>query len=416
MNKILLQIIISLYLLTTASGLINNILFKFFILFLVLCSCVVNISLVKFKTRKWNKFHFIFLLFYLILVLTALRFNNPEFTFFSEIFKVLLFSLLLLAIIAYVLGYKTMTSYLFNDLISIPILLVVIVNFLFFIFDISFLVKNESQYLGESVILNNFFGISLERINFPFVSNVVTFGVLSGVLFLGSLYSFFGKKRLKSSIFGIILGFLGLLIVDFRSGIFSVFFSLVYVFLARKKVVFFVFPAILFFGPILLLFLSSFVVEIGLGDFISRNQYELETGNSRFIIWAITLSEIMEFKWIHLIGYGQFGAFGSGRSYEWANFFTKFPNPYLTSAHNTYFNLFYDVGYVGIVLYLLISLYIFNKLSLFKRNKILSNQLISFFVFFGLIGISDSTIGFHSTIHFLIFCIPSIILLTLKKL
>jgi hypothetical protein len=416
MNKILLQIIIFLYLLTTASGIINNILFKIFILSLVLCSCVINISLVKHKTRKWNRFYFISLIFYLILVLTGLRFNNPEFTFFSEIFKVMLFSLLLLAIYAHALGNKSMSSYLFNDLIITPISLLVIINFLYYIFDINFLVKNESQYLGEGVVLNNFFGISLERINFPFVSNVVTFGVLSGVLFLGSLYSFFGNIKIKSSLFGILLGSLGLLVVDFRSGIFSVFFTVLYVFLARKKVVFFVFPAILFFGPILLLILSSWVVENGFGDIISRNQYELETGNSRFIIWAITLSEIIDFKWIHLIGYGQFGAFASGRSYEWANFFIKFPNPYLTSAHNTYFNLFYDAGYVGIALYLLLSLYIFKMLSLLRRKQVISNQLISFFVFFGLIGISDSTIGFHSTIHLLIFCIPSIILLTSKEL
>jgi hypothetical protein len=262
----------------------------------------------------------------------------------------------------------------------------------------------EKLEVGSSVLLS-YLGIYAERVNFPLSQSINSFANLTGGLFLFLLLRFFlTQSRLVFTLISIFTVVIILLLLDSRVSFFLpvlVFVCLIIYQKTHLDKLLILLPLIIILGPVLfgvftILFQSSDFAEL-----ISRSKNEFETGNSRFVIWLYCIDEFSKFKAIHLIGYGHYGHYGSGVSELWASIFVNsFEKPELKTPHNSLFSLIFDVGYLGVITYL-VYLHHFVG-SLIKKVKE-DNQFIlymSFFMYLLLSGITEANLGFYNLVGF----------------
>jgi O-antigen ligase len=158
------------------------------------------------------------------------------------------------------------------------------------------------------------------------------------------------------------------------------------------------FLRILFFGslffPIILVSVSFLISESDYLEAIMRSKNDLLTGNNRFFIWAFVLEELSNFKFMHLVGYGELGHYGSKLSYEWMDFFKySYDSPEkAASSHNTILQLILDTGYLGLVIYLAIIYKSFHhNVKLWKESGNFFNLIIPFFIIYiNIVGTTEA--------------------------
>lgn len=404
-----------LFLIGSSSGIFSTWYFKFFLFFFYFF-CYLTLSELKFK-EIFKGLGRLNLFFLLLLIVSLFRTNAENQTYLSIFLKATNFLFLLLAVKEFILKCNDNNYEKIKILLLIPLILFAGLNFItYFVFNLQPFDLGEQQELGFSVLIYSLFGVLIERVNFPFISSVTTFGLLMGYLFIVSFYL---RQRIKYKILaflGILFSVIGILLVDHRSGVFSLIVSVLMTHVAYKLRINLVISKLIvlisLFGPFLMVAISQILISSSFGEIISRDNAELSTGNSRFIIWLIGLEEILDFKWLHVFGFGEIGTYGAGISFLWANFFEKFADPLRITAHNLYLNVFFDMGYIGVIT--MFSLFFF----LYKKTYLVSNiskLFFCFLTFFLISGITESPIGFHSAITTLVFSICTLFLTNLNQ-
>jgi len=416
MKNILISIGIFLVLLLNGSNLTDNILirllpFVYYTTIIIIFNKKLELPNIK-KIYKVYDLTSIFLI--LLLIISIFRSKNPDFNVINKLSKTFYFILFLL------FNYQLFSNdskkrnllVILKYGILYPVGLFAILNLLLWFFGFSF---ESNLELGSSVLLGQLIGKTIPRVTFPLVSGSVNFGLQLGTLLISSFALF--KYYSKFYVFGFLFSVVLLLMNDSRAVIMSCILILALQYL-RKVQMFLLklIPLIILLGPFILVGSVYAMQYFDLISIVSRSSSDLETGNSRFLIWLVSLNEFMIPKMEHLLGYGMYGTFTSGASVYWASNFTSFENPLLTTAHNTFLSTLYDMGYIGVIFLILVLLKSCKKLYVIYESGIY-NPILSacsgILLLYAFAGITDITISLYTANNcYIFFLIISLINIT----
>lgn len=211
--------------------------------------------------------------------------------------------------------------------------------------------------LTEEASLLKYFGLEIDRLLFPLSPGAgrVGIGVIAGAVltYTIALLSISNKKPLL--LISSLVPLLIILLADTRTSLLSCLLSLSLFYLTRqlnfRSIRFLPFALPLF--PMLIMYLSYLAFQSGLAADISREGTG-DIASGRSIIWFFAFDELLDYKLIHLIGYGSYGQAISGVSYDYMKMFTLWPNENLEliSLHNAAIQMVFDFGYVGLILFM----------------------------------------------------------------
>ena len=242
-------------------------------------------------------------------------------------------------------------------------------------------------------------------------------GMMGGFLFVMSLErSVFGpgfwNKVIRIAY--LTAGMMVVLICDARTTFLAVLLSglVVYGLQRIKKLSLVKYTVVLLpFSSVIFIVALQFAAGFSAVQSISRDSSDLATGNSRKFIYDAAARELSDFKPIHLVGYGEYGTYGSGLTRYYMKWFGYDDEEVILNAsvaHNTALQVIFDVGYIGLLAY---SLMIFFSLAyaykLYQAGYTEYLALLSFFVFNIITGFTTSRFGnYHEVANqlFFVFC------------
>lgn len=264
--------------------------------------------------------------------------------------------------------------------------------------------------ITEDASILKYFGIEVERVLFPLYPGEgrVGIGVLAGVLLTYYLAKLITCKDKLNPLFLSIVPVWILFATDSRGALVSSLLSFGVYYVAHKyKLKFLRFAAIAIpFLPLFLMFISLLAFQSGLNAEIAR-EGSADISSGRAIIWSIALLELLDFRLIHLVGFGSYGQAISGVSGDYMNIFSSWrsENPELFSLHNVAIQTVYDIGYIGLIVFVYLC-YRLLTITIYSVDPKI-NILFSILIFIILAGITDTAPLLYSTGIFLIFIIVS---------
>ncbi|MDI9880067.1 O-antigen ligase family protein [Flectobacillus longus] len=252
------------------------------------------------------------------------------------------------------------------------------------------------QEAGPALLLSKF-GIEMLRVKFPLVTGYNTFAALVGLVFLLQvLITIFNPFSLVK-IFCCTVLLCTLVPIDSRVSIFVPLIIICLTFIFKKISSPFIcnlystVPYIYFIFPIMLV--SIFPLLTGN---IADVQREDDSEFIRFTIWAISLKVFAAFDIYHLIGYGEFGHYGSNASKQWASIFTSWTNNNLITTHNSVFSILFDMGYIGLIIFIKLNFEITSKVrKYFPVLREVAFIVGGIVLFCSIVGSTESLIGFY---------------------
>jgi hypothetical protein len=396
---------------------------KFIPILSLLAYVTVNV-IVSPKVRKIN-FPIVFYLLILIVFIGILRNGDPNSSLFSAVNRMLVYLFTIIAFIqALSIGIKQQLSAqtMFVWSFLIPLLGLVLINLVGYAAGMRSIVT-EGTELGEAVFLGEL-GISMQRASFPFSTGFNNYSVVVGELLLFSLFGFRYFKEFRIlMLISIVFAVVSILLVDTRSALIYPFLIFLLLSIVLKNIrsprILWVIPFLIIFGPFLLVTVLGILVDIPSLAFLSRNSHDFETANSRTLIWLGASIEFLEFKLIHLIGYGEFGHFSSGASKSWSYIFSSWEgdSSLLVTPHSSFYATLYDYGYLGLLI-----LIIFQLIQLKFIRKHWMDQsglfivLAAFLIYWNLVGVVETFIGFYVPNSMILFTMIGIYGLRITKL
>lgn len=231
----------------------------------------------------------------------------------------------------------------------------------------------EAEYsvlLGsQPSILFSLIGINRFRTLFPTIEGFNMMGAVCGAaLVVGVLILTSRRFKFFLRSFGlvtIVIALYGLLLSDSRFATMSALLVLIIVkafpkqMLRRLSIAFILAPLL----PLLLLAIANLISRISFILSIARSSTDIYTFNSRAYAWQGVIDWLSYFSEEQLIGYGTYGQLASGVTRFYSQYFAV-DNP---SLHNFSFQYIFDIGYIGLAVFLL--LYIRLLFNLFANNK-----------------------------------------------
>lgn len=356
----------------------------------------------QFSTLKFNKNYNHIYFSAIILTVGLFRTNKPDVDLLGSLVKVLSFLMFLVCTSTYATWYAKKYRGNFIKLFLIvnlvPFVLYCLVNVIFWMLGVT-VGKYEETNIGSALMLSQF-GIQIERVRFPLATGFNSFAALLGGLFVVSTLGIRFSKIYKYLLWlGAILYFSMLLLIDSRAAIIypAIIFVLVTKMYNRNRIDFIRFlPVVQVAGPILLVFFLQFAASNPIFESFSRSSEDLQTGNSRSIIWGISLAEFLNFKPEHLAGYGEYGHYASGASSSWAPFFGRYENSELMHPHNTIFMILFDYGFLGLIVYFFLLNRSIKMVRLtWSYNREFNSLIIGYIMYFLILGITESFFGFY---------------------
>ncbi|CAH0996742.1 hypothetical protein EMA8858_02877 [Emticicia aquatica] len=363
----------------------------------------ILLTLFNFGKLPTTKEYFFFYILIIILVFGKLRSNNDEYNLSFKLHDSLLFILFifnLLQTLKFIINNekKEFTSKLILGILS-PFFFLTLLSIILKLLNLS--PKGFIEQSVGRVVLLSYFGFDMDRTSFPLTGGINSFASLLGALFTVSFLAFLlvHSKKGLFLIYSIFFFFM-ILIHDSRGAILfstiSIFVSIFLKIINKIK-----FSILIPFFSILLPFIFVYILNSEFisnkADFLQRNAQEINTGNGRLLVWGYAVTSIIEFDWNQLLfGFGEFGHYGSGASSSWAPLFSSYERPELTHPHNTILMTVFDYGIIGLIT-LLILVYRIIRINMKAYRVYQTINLISigFFIYFFLIGTTESFFGFY---------------------
>lgn len=275
---------------------------------------------------------------------------------FSNVFSNII--LLLIGLVAAVTAFLNTTNAKERNLLicAAPagLVILVVANLLGFAAGLASVPMLGDERLNQTLKM---FGITVGRIYFPLMAGTNTFGSVCALGLLASIAFWRTESALAKVLTGmsVLACFVALVAVDSRGAMLAVVVAMMWWMLISKSSVIRVLPLGLVllspFVPFLLSAIFSFVNEQGLLSGLVRSGTQgskLGVGTGRQYIWNAALGEISNGNIIHLIGYGAFGHVQSKLSAAYSWIFNELGQT-TTSVHNTALQIFFDMGYIGVV-------------------------------------------------------------------
>lgn len=370
-----------------------------------LIGCIIYYN---FKSRitisDYGNFGKITFFLILIVLIGLFRINKPDVTLFVVLGKATQFILFVFSIMSLLLYYAKQKRYLPKDFIFlstvVPFTIYCLINLSSWVLGIKSDSFNELE-IGKAMILSNL-GIIVDRVRFPFVHGINSFGTVVGGIFTLCLVDYFVlKRRTLFRTISIAILILILLLIDSRSAIlYPVIICSLCAFISKRKQINFVkiLPYSVVIGPFLLVGFMFLLAKTGAGDYLARTSEDFASGNARFYMWAICLNEFSHFNVQNIFGYGDYGHFASGASAKWADIFAYHwgDESEWSHPHNTAIINLFDYGYIGLGLFLIYIRTVTNNIRFIwnfdRYNAIL---LVSFLIYTITIGFSEAFFGFY---------------------
>jgi len=348
-----------------------------------------------------------------MLVFAALKSGNPNATFLNQLVKIINLGLVIWVSSVLFKIYCSEDMGLnpkeivikFYKVLYYPGSIYVLFNVIFWLLGVNVLDDQVTNSLGTEAMILSKLGLSVTRVSFPFVTGSNTFSGIVGLhVLIGHFAIFYLKERNILLIFFQMINLIVLLLIDTRSAIILLLlvpFGILFVMKLNRPKLLLVIPFIAFAGPFLLPLMLQLISKIEFFSFLERSKGDLETGNSRLLINLISISEMIEFKPTHLLGYGEFGHYTSGKSLVWSNLFeTSYNDSDIKSPHSTFFSMFFDIGYLGLIAYfftLLSSVYM--AIKTWKIFYPINLIIAAYLLYYVMIGLTETYYGFYSTIQ-----------------
>jgi hypothetical protein len=232
--------------------------------------------------------------------------------------------------------------------------------------DSIYLTSYPSQMLG-------FLHIKASRVLFPMADGINGFGLLTGAVLVGHFRllntNVWKKEKIISFCLVVICVFV-ILLTDSRGALVFSIISILIMYFHQK------FYKLIRWSPIIFPFISLFVVflaskftvnipswlvrpnsswsnsQITYSNQLCQELLHQTNGifSNRPVIWSVVLSELMDIKPIHLVGYGFRGQVMSNISANYSCLFSSYTDSLLASAHNIWLQFVLDVGYLGLIM------------------------------------------------------------------
>jgi O-antigen ligase len=402
----------------------SNSIFQLIPLLLFISVFIENV-IIKRNTYNFFNRSFLFLhLFVIIVLISILRTKHPNISTQLVFFKFLSFLFFILTFFGFLNSKKDSINFtkLFIYVVHLPLVLYISVNLFFWLLDF----KVDGYDIGNSVMISSL-GISQSRVGFLFANGINSYGTVLG-LFLTLTLIFYdnSSKYKKYFIYSVFISFLSLMLTDSRGPLFiSIIIFLVIKFLKNRRKapkIILIIPFLGFIGPFLLLSVLSFLATTSYGEVLSRSSGDLESGNSRAVIWFFSFRDFLTVNPInHFFGYGEFGHYASGASKYYSSVFGHMAeDALLVHPHNTFLSIAFDLGYLGLFFYLITQIYVANFIvkywGIYKNITLI---LLGNLIYINFIGITETMFGFYykNTIElfFMIHAFAFVIIYNSKK-
>jgi O-antigen ligase len=368
------------------------------------------------KKSKW------LLLYCALIAISLMRSGNPDISTFSILFRIV--QLILFLFFAMVMSAKTVEWKISKSILYFvvyPNLLLAVTNVFLLYNDIYFFPQaiEDVSYFNKAVVLSSL-GFEMERVQFALARGYNNYSSYTGlVVALGSVYIVnFWKERYRIVVLvSTIILYIIVLLVDSRAAIFYP--ILITLLLMAKKIIRVdLFKAKLLIlvciaGPLLYYILVPLLGSTNFLDLISRSNSDLQTGNSRFLIWGYSIIEFLTPKVDHWFGYGDFGHFTSGVSVAYSTVFSTWTDSVLKTPHNTFLSILFDTGYIGLVIYLTAFISFSNNVQNVKKvdtNIYLFGSVVLFYHF--LSSVTETLSGYYYTNYLYLLSLVMIIILS----
>jgi O-antigen ligase len=399
----------------------NSYIIDFFLLSVMGIIAIINSTKIKeIISKKRDLFFYSFLLFFVLLNVSYIRTNLLGNNVFYSISKILVFTFFILATISFLINmekannrvnFKSSNNIFFFYVMTLPMVYVLLNFFLkIYSFDIFNFIKLSPE-VGRSDTLYSLTGLEFDRVSFPLSNGVNNFGSFLGGACLISLSFFFTTDNKKFKIYALLFVIIcipGLMLLDTRSALIAVILICLSTVLLKDSKHLKISGNLIWIVGLLpvILVLTNFLVDNSDSlSFLARENEEAGTGNGRNIIWAFSISELLNFKFIHLFGFGEFGQAGSRVSDLWAEDLSIYANSQYTSTHNTTLQLIFDIGYIGAVIYY--TVLISASKCIYKMYNITGNSNLiifqNFLLYLAFVGGTESTNAHKSTFFLLIY-------------
>ena len=373
----------------------------------------------------------IYILFIIILIISLFRTNSPNYTFLGITNDIILVLLVNLAI--YFLIKALFRNRFFNNA-GYASVLIVILGPSFFICSLAvyYLLNYNSIPNSEGVFASKPFilglmDVEVKNMIFKLGENVIIhpnfFGIYSGALFVTLVLTYFymDNSKVQKLTIGLTILFLAFVIVitDSRITVLNSFITPFFVISMTKFKKFRFLPYFAFLiplFPIISLFILNSIAEFSFVSTLSKYTNDIATGSQRATIWEYCFEELSNFKIIHLVGYGEYGHYKSGVSLLYAVIFNSREDMSFIVTHNDFFQIFFDSGYIGVVVYiaLLYSL-IKSAIYLYLKEKSYGIVFLGFIFYYIFSGVFESTYGSYNQAYTIIFFNISILIFLIKS-
>lgn len=350
----------------------------------------------KIKIEEKNKFIYYNILIILlssILSFCRIYLGGSEFKTLKDaslINIILLITILMLFIFKNNLSeliYKMNTYKYINNLFA----LICFVNVLFLIMGIKGISLIEAS---EPNTMLSLFGINVDRQKMPLANFYNTVAVMASFVLINGLTQI-KNLNLTEICFFIIIPALNLILPDSRGAMVSIIISFAFFHIMNRgylKIILIL--TVIFFvaNTIDLDALDSILIRDGGGTIFT----------GREVMWGSALIEIMDFKLIHLYGYGAWGQHASGVWDLYEYFWRYLDGHEGVSLHNSYLQLIIDQGYVGFFSYTLLVIYLIKRQN--KLSNDINNNLILVIFFMYIYGFIELSLLFYHEWNLIIFC------------
>ena len=367
-------------------------------------------------------------LFVLLLVICAFRSNLPAATMVGNTNDAAV--LLLLNLYGYVCF-----SYLFRRYEDINVarfvllgpVIIFVLAVIFYVLNYHRLPSVEGSFRTKPLFLTLLgFNVENKVLQFKSDSDRIhpnTLGIVGGALLSAYLISINTIKiyRVQWTVLATMLS-LGamILIADSRVTVLNTVITVgvVYALIRYKKLQTLPYLAVVFpFFPFISLFLLEFIASTDLAYLFSKNEAgtDIASGSERATIWYYCFQELQNFKLIHLIGFGDYGHYGAGVSQKYAFVFGPDGSDSMVT-HNAFYQAFFDVGYLGVVVYLAVLYKVASSaVFLYYQGVAVARLYLGFITYYILSGSFESTFNSYNKLYNLIFLLLCIAVFTHKN-
>lgn len=394
----------------------------------ILSMGLLVIGCFHYSPLKFGKFHYIpvknvkgffyFFSFLLLMIISLWRtssFLNSDLSVIKNTLSIVLLPLYLYCLYL----YKARNSELFEERLFFVLIhalgIYCTINLLAFILNPTF--------GGGTSTMFTLLGINSTKVVFPLYPNshsnlVGSTGGFLVVLCLGYIQNVKSlsqkdKRTLYVYLFsGIVVTIMG----DSRGTVFGILFTVLslYFFIKIKKYKLLKYSVLLVpVSHVLFIFTLQFAANSAVGSEIARGKNDLATGNSRKFIYMAANRELADFKPLHMVGYGEYGIYGAGLTkYYMSNFgYTSKESRLISSvAHNTSLQAIFDIGYIGLIIYLLLLFTFFSQSQTLFEKGYLHFMLATYFLLYLIItGVSETRFGNYSPFQNFLFIIVAFI-------